>query len=317
MTNAHCALKENAMKLKLSLIAAGVLAATSMVATTAQAAPAFADVIVLMDESGSMSGEQTWIKNQITTLDTGLVAEGLTPNQYGLIGFGASAAGSPDYLRGFDVGGTGLPNTSTAGSFGTAAQFQTAAGNLVASGGTEDGYAAINLANTLAGRTGAARNYILVTDEDRDNTNSSFTYAGILSSMTGAGILLNAIVNQAFTCGGAAALGVAKDGANTIGFVADGSGGYTQCTGTVAFGSGSGSTKANYVDLALATGGAAWNLNLHRAGGLTADSFTAAFIEWKVEEITNQTPLPGTLALLGIGLVGLGAVRRKQAAVAA
>jgi hypothetical protein len=122
-------------------------------------------------------------------------------------------------------------------------------------------------------------------------------------------------VNQGFTCGGAAALGVAKDGANTIGFVANGSGGYTQCTGTINLGTGS--IKTNYVDLALATGGAAWNLNLLRAGGFTADSFTAAFIDWKVEEITNQTPLPGTLALLGIGLVGLGAVRRKQAAVAA
>jgi hypothetical protein len=304
------------MKLKLSLIAAGVLAATSMVATTAQAAPAFADVIVLMDESGSMSGEQAWIKTQITSLDTGLVAEGLTPNQYGLIGFGAnsSTAGS-DLLRGFDVGGDGAAVASGPGTLGTAAQFVTAAGNLVVNGSTEDGYAAINLANTLTGRSGAARNYILVTDEDRDNTNSSLNYAGILSSMTGAGILLNAIVNQGFTCGGAAALGVAKDGANTIGFVANGSGGYTQCTGTINLGTGS--IKTNYVDLALATGGAAWNLNLLRAGGFTADSFTAAFIDWKVEEITNQTPLPGTLALLGIGLVGLGAVRRKQAAVAA
>lgn len=303
------------MKFKLSLIAAGVLAAASVVTTAAQAAPAFADVIILMDESGSMSGEQAWIKTQITSLDAGLVGEGLTPNQYGLIGFGASSstAGS-DLLRGFDVGGTGAAVTNGPGTFGTAAQFQTAAGNLVINGATEDGYAAINLGNTLAGRSGAARNYILVTDEDRDNTNSTLNYAGMLSSMTGAGILLNAIVNQAFTCGGASALGVAKDGANLIGFVADGFGGYSQCTSTIAYGNGFGTTKSDYVDLALATGGAAWNLNLLRAGGLLGDSFTAAFIDWKVEEITSQpVSLPGTLALLGIGLAGLGAVRRKQA----
>jgi hypothetical protein len=266
-----------------------------------------------------MNNEQAWIKTQITSLDSGLVAEGLTPNQYGLIGFGATAAGSPDYLRGFDVGGTGLPNTSTAGSFGTAAQFQTAAGNLVASGGTEDGYAAINLANTLGGRSGAARNYILVTDEDRDITRTGLDYASTLSSMTGAGILLNAIVNQAFTCGGMTALGIAKDGANLIGFIADGAGAYTQCTDTITYGSGDGTTKADYVDMPLATGGAAWDLNLLRLGGNTASSFTAAFIDWKVEEITNQqVPLPGTLALLGLGLglVGLAAVRRKQAEAA-
>lgn len=304
------------MKLKLSLIAAGVLAATSMVATTAQAAPAFADVIVLMDESGSMSGEQAWIKSQITSLDNGLVAKNLTPNQYGLIGFGGSSsvAGS-DLVRGFDVGGTGAGVINAAGSFGSAVQFQTAAGNLTTGGSTEDGYAAVNMANTLAGRSGAARNYILVTDEDRDNTNTSLTYASTLSSMTGAGILLNAIVNQAFTCGGAAALGIAKDGANLIGFIANGAGSYTQCTGAITYGSGSGATRTDYVDMALATGGAAWDLNLLRAGGLLATSFTAAFIDWKVEEITNQpVSLPGTLALLGLGLVGLGAVRRKQAA---
>lgn len=301
------------MKLKLSLVAAGLLSVSAFHGA-ALAAPSFADVIVLMDESGSMSGEQTWIKNQITTLDSGLVAEGLTPNQYGLIGFGATAAGSPDYLRGFDVGGTGLPNTNTAGSFGSAAQFQAAANNLVASGGTEDGYAAINLANTLAGRSGAARNYILVTDEDRDVANSTLSYANILSSMTGAGILLNAIVNHGFSCGTKTALGVAKDGASLIGFVADGLGGYSQCTETITFGSGSGTTKSDYVDLALATGGAAWDLNLLRSGGMLATSFTAAFIDWKVEEITNQpVSLPGTLALLGIGLAGLGAMRRKQA----
>lgn len=302
------------MSYKLSVIAAGVVTAISMLATTAQAAPSFADVIVLMDESGSMSGEQAWIKNQITTLDSGLVTEGLTPNQYGLIGFGASSAGSPDYLRGFNVGTTGLPNTSTAGSFGTAAQFQTAAGNLVASGGTEDGYAAINLANSLAGRVGAARNYILVTDEDRDNENAALSYASIRNSMTGAGILLNAIVDQIIRCDGARALGVAKDGANLIGFLANNSGGYTQCTGTISYGTGAGTTKVDYVDLALETGGAAWDLNLLRSGGLLAESFTKAFIDWKVEEITNQpVSLPGTLALLGVGLAGLGVVRRKQA----
>lgn len=291
------------MKLKLSLIAAGVLAATSMVATTAQAAPAFADVIVLMDESGSMSGEHAWLGGMIGSLDAGLNTAGLTPNQYGLVGFGGGGTHLPGHQH--NVGGS---------QFGTAAQYATATGTLVLNGGTEDGYSGINAANGYTFRAGAARNYILVTDEDRDNTNGALTYANILSSLTGANALLNAVVDATFKCGdNTVALGIASGGK---GYKADGMGGFTTCTGATAF-SGSGTTIADYVNLALASGGGAWDLNFLRAGGDTATSFTKAFIALKVEEITNQVPLPGTLALLGIGLVGLGAVRRKQAAVAA
>jgi hypothetical protein len=274
-------------------------------ATTAQAAPAFADVITIVDESGSMSGEHAWLGGMIGSLDTGLNTAGLTPNQYGLVGFG----GASTHLSGHqhDVGGAGS-------QFGTAAQYATATGTLVLNGGTEDGYSGINAANGYTFRAGAARNYILVTDEDRDNTNGALTYANILASLTGANTLLNAVVNATFRCGDSSvALGIASGGK---GYKADGVGGFTTCTGATAV-SGSGSTIGDYVNLALATGGGAWNLNFLRNGGVGATSFTNAFIALKVEEITSQVPLPGTLALLGIGLVGLGAVRRKQAAVAA
>ncbi len=66
--------------------------------------------------------------------------------------------------------------------------------------------------------------------------------------------------------------------------------------------------------MALGTGGAAWDLRLLRAGGLTAESFTNAFVDIKVEEtIIVQTPEPSGLALVGLGLIGLGFARRKQA----
>lgn len=296
--------------MKRRLLAAA--AALACAAAPALAAPLFADVMVLMDESGSMAGEQAWIAAQVPNLDSGLVTAGLSPNLYGLIGFGASVAPPPSDLRGFDVATGGGPTGNDPGTFGSAANFVTSAAGLVAAGGTEDGWAAIALANTLPGRAGAARNYILVTDEDRDNTDAGLSYAGVLGSMTASDTLLNAIVNASFSCPGVTApvLGISSGGK---GYVADGLGGFTTAAGCAAA-AGSGTTIANYVDLALDTGGAAWNLNILRSGGVNATSFTNAFIAIKIQEITQGVPEPATALLVASALLGLGAARRRRGA---
>ena len=52
--------------------------------------------------------------------------------------------------------------------------------------------------------------------------------------------------------------------------------------------SGHGTTHKDYVRMAMALGGAAWDLNLLRKGGETASAFTKAFIDLKVKEISKQ-----------------------------
>lgn len=269
----------------------------------------FADVIVVVDESGSMSGEHAWLAGMITQLNTQLnganVGTGLDANRFALVGFGGGVVGN---------------NGRLLAGFGDTNAFSTATGNLVISGGTEDGYAGINFGlDTLTFRGGAALNVILVTDEDRDVLLPALTYASTLSRLNGAKGLLNAVVNNPFSGGSpltSGALGVDADG---NAYFADGAGGFTTSAGAVV-GNGSGNTENDYVALALAagTGGAAWNLNLLRNGGLTAQSFTEAFVEIKVGEIIGQEPNPGTpvpepstYGLIGaVVILGLAARRR-------
>lgn len=290
----------------------------SLMAPTAFAQ--FADVGTVVDESGSMAGEHAWLPGMIGALQTGLtgagVGTGADANQYSVTGFGdCSHSGGLTYPSG-PCGFNQVPHTHTNAAGDTwfeAGDFASVASQLTTIGGWEDGWTSIQYAlNTTGQRAGAATNLILVTDEDRDAIpGSTATYANTLAALANANALLNAVVNASFRCAdGSRALGI--DSAGT-GYVADGSGGFTTCEGATAIG-GSGSTVADYVNLALATGGAAWDLNLLRAGGLTATSFTNAFVAIKVKEIQQQQEVaePGTLALLGLGLLGLGISRRRR-----
>ena len=273
-----------------------------------------ADIATVVDESGSMAGEHAWLPTMIAALEAGLQTAGVgtapDSNQYSLTGFGDCDHSIPPGCGYYQP-----PHSHTvAGSeWFSAGDYGTANPALTTYGGWEDGWESIQFALNLGGqREGAATNVILVTDEDRDQiTGSTATYANTLAALLANNALLNAVVNATFYCGnGARALGMDSAG---NGYVADGSGGYTTCAGAYASG-GAGTTISDYVNLALATGGAAWDLNQLRAGGLTATSFTAAFVAIKVKEIEeqNEVPEPGTLALFGLGLIGLGLSRRRR-----
>lgn len=261
------------------------------------------NVVFLVDESGSMSTEHQFLKDVILDLDAGLDSAGVTDRSYGVVGFGAS---TPD------------PKTISDGILDSAADTLTEFSKLVLTGSREDGYAAIEFARTAFNYAqGAAINFILVTDEDRDNIGNSLTYSSVLGALKGQNILLNAIINNPFGSDSnsvGTALGIDSDG---TAYIADGTG-FTTDIGAF-IGNGAGTTEDDYAKLALATGGAAWDLNKIRAGGDTAEAFSSAFVTIKVQEITTQPPsgqipLPAGGWLLLTGLGGLAALRRKRRA---
>ncbi|MDY6841294.1 MAG: VWA domain-containing protein [Pseudomonadota bacterium] len=247
------------MRNQINRYIGGALAAMTLALGSVGTAQAtiLADVVWVVDTSGSMGGDINQVKNRILEFNTAMTDNGIDAN-YGLVRFGGTASLIQDI--------TDFTTFSTSGS-----PFDKLSAN---GGGTEDGSAALQVALGASFRANSVQNFILVTDENDDTSSNRSLLNDDLAATTGVNELINVIGNPG-----------------------DDDGNY-------------------YANLATNNGGNFFNILDFRND--PAPFFTN-FVNTKVQEIINEgggtpVPEPGTLALLSIGLTGLGFARKRKAA---
>lgn len=129
-------------------------------------AASYADVVFVIDQSGSMAGEFSWLGNSISAIDTAITNGGVTA-KYGVAGYEAS---------------TGTDDSRNAWTDLTSdiSSIVTEVNSVYTYGGTEKGYHAADWAANNFTWTGSdyAKIMILITDEDADYA-SSYAYGGL------------------------------------------------------------------------------------------------------------------------------------------
>jgi hypothetical protein len=241
------------------------------------------DVVFIVDESGSMGTVQTNLRNNIG-LFASILSGGGVDAKYALVGYGNNLV---------------VPRLLT--NFTDASTFATAAQGLLINGGTEPGYTASAFAlnaldnqSTLLGyRTNAVKNLIILTDEP---SNGDTLARGAVGGLAVTEAILDTLLGN-----NKALYNAVLSGSSTI---------------------------ASYDDLVLGNGGTIYDLNqFNTTDQAVVQAFVQSFATSKLKEILDfcdlnptapecqgtpgSVPVPGTLLLLGIGLAGLGSLRRK------
>jgi len=281
---------------KRTLLCAAVL---SVIGSAVHAASTI-DMVVAIDESGSMSGEHNaFIGSYIQNLDNVLNTQNVTVNRYGLGGFGGStgqvvSANEAGRETGWALYRHLNLSTGVDAIWGSATEFNLVTPQLATSGGTEDGFRMIDyVLSNYQFRNNAGASILLITDEDRDiDTGGTPNTSGMPQGQTiyntsGAtaadraaanipvmqqmlaqkSIVLHSVVNQRFTDaqGNTAIAIVGDDPATGFAFVKDPvTGVVTKVQGYVRS-SGFGTTDIDYTGLALATGGTVMDIDQLRS----------------------------------------------------
>lgn len=130
---------------------------------------------------------------------------------------------------------------------------------------------------------------ILVTDEDRDNTDSSIDYNSTLELLQDNDWSLHSILNNPIIpTEGIGAFQNSETNWQVYLPEEDLStaSNYTEIQVTVdPIGNGFGTTEEDYPPLSFATAGAVWDLNKLRATGFVAEAFSEAFVEITKQKI--------------------------------
>lgn len=253
------------------------------------------DMVVVIDESGSMSGEHNaFIGTYVRNLDSLLNEQSVTLNQFGLVGFGGATYTPPgtneagreegmDFYRHFNL------SLDPDQVWGSAEEFHAITSQLVTTGGTEDGYRAIDY--TLRHydfRPTAGSAIMLITDEDRDNDTrnldtdhlpagmSQLDKTYIQDQLAQYNTVVHAVVAQRFTDldGNTAIAVVGADPATGYAYVKDASGVITKVQGYILVPTWD-TTQADYTELALASGGTAMDIDGLRSVYTDADALAA------------------------------------------
>ena len=240
------------------------------------------DILLIVDESGSMDMEHQWIVNMTKVLDMALkdIKIGISsPNLFGIVGFGSSYEGDSLSRVLFDNGNM----------FVTSSAITRLTDQLLVSGRYEDGYAAIQFSVSQYQFRNGAKQFVLISDEERDVQQSNIDRDAVLRLLENNNIVLDVAISQSFQSGsGLRALGLDNENKTYIYDPLSANLFHVGTEGGPVKDTAHKTTYFDYTQLALDQGGAAWDLSLLRQGGNVAKAFTNAFVQVKAIEIFHQ-----------------------------